>query len=114
MGEATQSQQDEQPKSPMPEQHQPRPGIEARMDPKPEFIAPQYRGAAKLQDKVALITGGDSGIGRSVAVLYAREGADSAIVFLPEEEVDAKETARHVENEGRRCLLIPGDVRDSK
>jgi NAD(P)-dependent dehydrogenase (short-subunit alcohol dehydrogenase family) len=67
-----------------------------------------------LEGKAAIITGGDSGIGRSVAVLYAREGADVAIVYLPEEEVDAKETAKHVEIEGRKCLLIPGDVKDSK
>jgi NAD(P)-dependent dehydrogenase (short-subunit alcohol dehydrogenase family) len=107
-------QQDEQPKSPMPAQKQPKPGIEAKMDPKPEFLAPKYKGSGKLEDKVAIITGGDSGIGRSVAVLYAREGANVAIVYLPEEEVDAKETAKHVENEGRKCLLIPGDVKDSK
>jgi NAD(P)-dependent dehydrogenase (short-subunit alcohol dehydrogenase family) len=109
-----QPQQEEQPKSPMPAQQQPKPGIEAKMTPKPEFLAPKYKGSGKLQYKAAIITGGDSGIGRSVAVLYAREGADVAIVYLPEEEVDAKETARHVENEGRRCLLIPGDVKDSK
>jgi len=63
-----------------------------------------------LKDKVVLITGGDSGIGRAVAVLFAREGADSAIVFLPQEKVDAEETKRHVDREGRRCLLIAGDV----
>lgn len=108
------TQHEEQPKSPMPAQHQPKPGIEAKMTPKPEFLAPKYKGSGKLQDKVAIITGGDSGIGRSVAVLYAREGADVAIVYLPEEQVDAEETARNVENEGRKCLLIPGDVKDSK
>lgn len=112
--QGTKTQQDEQPKSPMPAQKQPKPGIEAEMKPKPEFLAPHYKGSEKLKDKAAIITGGDSGIGRGVAVLYAREGADVAIVYLPEEEVDAKETARHVENEGRCCLLIPGDVRDSK
>ncbi|HEX9962799.1 MAG TPA: SDR family NAD(P)-dependent oxidoreductase, partial [Pyrinomonadaceae bacterium] len=67
------------------------------MSPRPEFLAPKYRGAGKLLDKVALITGGDSGIGRSVAVLYAREGANVAIVYLKEEEVDARETAMHIE-----------------
>ncbi len=108
------SQHEEQPKSPMPAHHQPRPGIEAKMTPKPEFLAPLYKGAEKLKDKVAIITGGDSGIGRSVAVLYAREGADIAIVYLPEEEIDAKETAKHVKKEGQKCLLIPGDVKDSK
>lgn len=108
------SQQESQPKSPMPAQKQPRPGIEAKMMPKPEFLAPLYKGAEKLKDKVAIITGGDSGIGRSVAVLYAREGADIAIVYLPEEEIDAKETAKHVKKEGQKCLLIAGDVKDSK
>ncbi len=100
----------QRPKNPMPEQHQKRPGIEAKMTPKPEYLASNYKGADKLKDKVALITGGDSGIGRAVAVLFAREGADSAIVFLPPEKVDAEETKRHVESEGRRCLLIAGDV----
>jgi NAD(P)-dependent dehydrogenase (short-subunit alcohol dehydrogenase family) len=102
----------EQPKSPMPEQSQERPGIEALMDPEPNFLAPNYKGAEKLAGKRALITGGDSGIGRSVAVLYAREGADVAIVYLPEEQTDADETARRVEQEGRECILIPGDVKD--
>jgi len=112
--QGTKTQQDEQPKSPMPAQQQSKPGIEAEMEPRPEFLAPHYKGAEKLKDKVAIITGGDSGIGRSVAVLYAREGANVAIVYLPEEGVDAKETARHVENEGGKCLLIPGDVKDSE
>lgn len=111
MANAT-SKQVEQPESPMPEQSQDRPGIEALMDPKPEFIAPNYRGSEKLAGKRALITGGDSGIGRAVAVLYAREGADVAIVYLSEEQTDAEETARNVEKEGQRCLLIPGDVKD--
>jgi NAD(P)-dependent dehydrogenase (short-subunit alcohol dehydrogenase family) len=101
-----------EPKPPFPKQHQPRPGIEADVEPRPRYKAPLYRGADKLLDKVALTTGGDSGIGRAVAVLYAREGADIAVVFLPEEEKDAQETARAVEAEGRRCLLIPGDVKD--
>ena len=104
----------QQPKSPMPAQHQPKPGKEAELSPKPQYEAPLYKGAGKLQDKVALITGGDSGIGRAVAVLYAREGADVAIVYLPEEHEDAQETERAVELEGRRALLIPGDVRDAE
>jgi NAD(P)-dependent dehydrogenase (short-subunit alcohol dehydrogenase family) len=114
MAESTQTQQEKEPKSPMPAQHQPRPGIEAEMTPRPEFLAPKYKGSGKLQDKSAIITGGDSGIGRSVAVLYAREGANVAIVYLPEEEKDARETAEHIEREGGKSLLIPGDVKDSK
>ena len=104
--------QQKEPKPPFPKQHQPHPGIEADVDPRPKYEAPLYRGADKLLDKVAIITGGDSGIGRAVAVLYAREGADVAVVFLPEEEIDGQETARAVEAEGRRCVLIPGDVKD--
>lgn len=102
----------EEPKSPMPAQHQARPGSEAKMNPRPKFLAPNYRGADKLKDKAALITGGDSGIGRSVAVLFAREGANVAIVYLPEEKIDAEETAKFIENENRRALLIPGDVKN--
>ena len=99
------------PKNPMPEQKQPRPGIESQVVPRPQFLAPDYRGAEKLSGKIALVTGGDSGIGRSVAVLFAREGADVAIVFLPEEKSDASETARYVQNEGRKALLIAGDIK---
>jgi NAD(P)-dependent dehydrogenase (short-subunit alcohol dehydrogenase family) len=83
------------------------------MDPAPEFEAPGYKGSGKLDGRTALITGGDSGIGRAVAVLFAREGADVAIVYLPEEESDAEVTEAAVAAEGRRCLLLPGDVRDS-
>ena len=100
------------PESPMPEQEQDRPGIESKIDPRPQYLAPKYKGSGKLEGKTALITGGDSGIGRSVAVLYAREGANVSIVFLPEEISDAEETARAVEAEGRKCLLIDGDVKD--
>lgn len=101
------------PQNPMPPQDQPRPGIEAEMEPRPQYEAPEYKGSGKLKGKAAIVTGGDSGIGRSVAVLFAREGADVAIVYLPEEEIDASETARHIEQEGRRCLRMPGDVKDS-
>lgn len=103
-----------QPKSPLPVQAQPKPGLDSQMDPKPKFKAPLYKGADKLKGKAALITGGDSGIGKAVAVLYAREGADVAIVYLPAEQSDAEETKAAVEAEGRQCLLIPGDVKDSK
>jgi NAD(P)-dependent dehydrogenase (short-subunit alcohol dehydrogenase family) len=92
-----------------PPQHLRKPGLEAEMKVKPMYEAPGYKGSGKLQDMVALITGGDSGIGRAVAVLYAREGADIAIVYLNEHE-DAEETKRAVEREGRRCILIAGDV----
>jgi NAD(P)-dependent dehydrogenase (short-subunit alcohol dehydrogenase family) len=113
-GKNAAKQRQQEPKPPFPKQHQQRPGIEADIEPKPKYEAPLYRGSEKLKDKVALITGGDSGIGRAVAVLYARESADVAIVYLPEEQRDAQETRAAVEEEGRRCLLIPGDVSDSR
>jgi NAD(P)-dependent dehydrogenase (short-subunit alcohol dehydrogenase family) len=99
------------PETPLPKQHLKKPGLESELDPKPMYLAPEYRGSGKLEDKVALITGGDSGIGRAVAVLYAREGADVAIIYLSEEQ-DAEETRKAVEAEGRRALLLPGDVTD--
>ena len=104
----------EQPKSPMPPQHQPKPGIEAKINPKPRYEAPMYQGAGKLKEKVALITGGDSGIGRAVAVLFAREGADVAFTFLKEEKRDAEETKRAIEAEGQEAFPLSGDVRDPK
>jgi NAD(P)-dependent dehydrogenase (short-subunit alcohol dehydrogenase family) len=104
----------EEPMSPMPPQHQPKPGVEAELDPRPNYLAPHYKGAEKLKDKVALITGGDSGIGRAVAVLFAREGADVAFTFLKEEQRDADETKRAVEAEGQRAIAIEGDLTDPK
>ena len=101
-----------QPANPMPAQHLDKPGIEAQMQLKPQYKAPHYRGSGKLEAMTALITGADSGIGRAVAVLFAREGADIAIVYLNEHE-DALQTQRDIEREGRNCLLISGDVKDS-
>jgi NAD(P)-dependent dehydrogenase (short-subunit alcohol dehydrogenase family) len=103
----------QEPKPPFPEQHQEKPGRESDLQPKPRYSAPLYKGADKLKDKVAFITGGDSGIGRAVAVLFAREGADVAFTYLSEEHTDAEETRRAIESEGRKALLICGDVRDS-
>jgi NAD(P)-dependent dehydrogenase (short-subunit alcohol dehydrogenase family) len=102
----------DEPMSPMPPQHQPKPGIEAELKPRPNYKAPLYKGAEKLKDKVALITGGDSGIGRAVAVLFAREGADVAFTYLKEEQRDADETKRAVEAEGQRALALEADLTD--
>jgi NAD(P)-dependent dehydrogenase (short-subunit alcohol dehydrogenase family) len=95
-----------------PQQQAHQPGFESEMTPAPEYIRPNYRGSGKLEGKVALITGGDSGIGRAVAVHFAREGAAVAISYLPQEQNDAAETERLVQQEGGRCLLLPGDLRD--
>ncbi len=96
-----------------PEKQDHQPGIEAEINPAPEYVKATYKPSGKLEGKVALITGGDSGIGRSVAVHYALEGADVAIVYL-EEDVDARETERLVNQAGKQCLLIKGDVKDSE
>jgi NAD(P)-dependent dehydrogenase (short-subunit alcohol dehydrogenase family) len=92
-----------------PPQHLKKPGRESDLEVRPMYEAPAYKGSGKLEDMTAIITGGDSGIGRAVAVLFAREGADVAILYLDEHD-DAEETKRAVEREGRRCILISGDV----
>lgn len=99
------------PKS-VPEQVQSKhPGIESQMNPRPVFEDPNYNGSGKLKGKIALITGGDSGIGRAVAVAFAKEGADLAIVYYDEDD-DAKYTKEIIEGKGRQCLLLPGDISD--
>jgi NAD(P)-dependent dehydrogenase (short-subunit alcohol dehydrogenase family) len=118
-GQGTQTLEEEpqvqsEPKPPYPKQKLEKPGIEAEMKLKPQWRAPKYKAAGKLEGKVALVTGADSGIGRAVAYLYAREGADVAIVHLPEEQQDADEIRQAIKEEGRRCLDLPGDLRDPR
>ncbi len=100
------------PKPPFPQQPQAAPGIAAKMEPKPDHGETSYTGSGKLEGRKALITGGDSGIGRAAAIAYAREGADVAIVYLPSEEADAKEVVALIEAEGRTAVALPGDVTD--
>ena len=97
----------------LPAQHIAKPGHEAELDLAPQFLAPDYRGSGKLEGFAAIVTGADSGIGRAVAVLFAREGADVTVAYLDEHD-DAAETRRCIEAEGRRCLLVAGDVRKAK
>ena len=99
-----------EPRPPFPKQHQDSPGLESELSPKPRFEAGEYKAAGKLEGKAALITGGDSGIGRAVALLFAREGANVAINYLAEEQSDAEETKQAVEEAGGECHLLPGDV----
>ena len=100
------------PKPPFPEQPQPAPGLAAKMEPKPDHGEDSYRGSGKLEGRKALVTGADSGIGRAAAIAFAREGADVALVYLPEEEADAHEVARLIEAAGRKAVPIVGDIRD--
>ena len=109
--EAVQAGDRNQPVPPLPKQHLEKPGHEHELELEPRFLAPTYKGSGKLEGLSAIVTGGDSGIGRAVAVLFAREGADVTVLYLSEDK-DAEETKRHVEKEGRRCLLIAGDVKD--
>jgi NAD(P)-dependent dehydrogenase (short-subunit alcohol dehydrogenase family) len=95
-----------------PEQELEHPGLESEMQPKPDYGEDTYRGSGKLEGRAAIITGGDSGIGRAVALAFAREGADVLISYLPEEEPDAQETAQVVEAAGRKVVKVPGDIGD--
>tara|TARA_B100000749_G_C18370381_1_gene441453 strand:+ start:106 stop:1089 length:984 start_codon:yes stop_codon:yes gene_type:complete len=99
------------PEPPFAQGHQEKPGTEHTLDPEPLYDAPFYKGSGKLKGKVAIVTGGDSGIGRSVAILYAREGADVAILYLSEDK-DAEDTKAMIEKEGQRCITISADVRN--
>src|SRR4051812_36363309 len=101
-----------EPPLPFPQQHQDSPGLESLLSPRPRYEAQEYKAAGKLEGKVALITGGDSGIGRAVALLFAREGASVAINYLEEEQQDADVTLAEIENAGGECIHIPGDLSD--
>lgn len=107
----SQDPREKEPKPPFPKQPQEPPGLESEMTPAPDYGEDSYRGSGRLAGKAAIITGGDSGIGRAVALAFAREGADVLISYLNEEE-DARETARVVEKAGRKCLTVPGDIRE--
>lgn len=100
------------PAPPFPAQPQPHPGLAAHMQPKPDHGETSYRGSSKLEGRKALVTGGDSGIGRAAAIAFAREGADVALVYLPSEEEDAQEVLDLIEAEGRKAVAIPGDITD--
>lgn len=102
--------QRDEPNPPFPGRRLERPGLESDLEPRPRYQVPSYKAAGKLVGKRTLITGGDSGIGRAVAVLFAREGADVALNYLPAEQADADETRSAIESHGRRCILLPGDL----
>jgi NAD(P)-dependent dehydrogenase (short-subunit alcohol dehydrogenase family) len=102
----------EYPKGPFPSQQQPWPGLASKMDPRPDHGEQSYKGSGRLSGRKALLTGGDSGIGRAAAIAFAREGADVAFNYLPQEEPDAKEVVELIEAAGQRAFPIPGDIRD--
>lgn len=106
--------QNEYPKPPFPPQHQEAPGLASKMQPRPDHGETSYKGTGKLKGRKALVTGGDSGMGRAAAIAFAREGADVAINYLPFEEPDAKEVIELIKAEGRKAIAIPGDIRDEK
>src|SRR5580658_3043405 len=103
---------DKYPKPPYKKQSQPWPGLASKMDPRPDHGGNSYRGSGRLVGRKALITGGDSGMGRAAAIAYAREGADVAINYLPEEEPDAKEVIQLIKEAGQKAVAIAGDLRD--
>ncbi len=103
---------DQYPKPPFPKQPQPAPGLAEKMEPQPDHGETSYKGSGRLRGRKALITGGDSGIGRAAAIAYAREGADVAISYLPNEEADAEEVIDLIRAEGRKALGLPGDIKD--
>src|SRR4029079_4731187 len=107
----SQDPREKHPKGPQPSQQQEPPGLESEMEPAPDYGEKSYKGSGKLKGKAAIITGGDSGIGRAVALAFAREGADVLISYL-DEESDARQTVQVVAKEGRKCLSVGGDIRD--
>src|ERR1700743_907743 len=102
------------PRPPFPRQSQPWPGLASKMDPRPDHGETSYKGSGRLRGRKALITGGDSGLGRAAGIAYAREGADVAINYFPTEEPDAKEVIDLIKAEGRKAVALPGDLREKK